>query len=125
MELSLFLAKLMGLYLVLVSLAFWLNRRVVAKLIAELSGNVSLTIFSGAMLVILGLAVVLKHNVWVADWRVIVTILGWITLLKGLLRTFAPEKVPKLAVKSESALTVIFLIALALGAYLTYIGFTL
>lgn len=125
MELSIFLAKLMGLYLVLVSVAFWLNRRKLSRIIQEFTNNVSLTLFSGAMLVILGLAVVLKHNVWVADWRVIVTILGWATLLKGLLRVFAPEKIPQLAVKSESAFSVIFLVAFALGAYLTYIGFTL
>ena len=33
-----------------------------------------------------GLAIVLVHNVWTFDWRVIITILGWLAVLGGIFR---------------------------------------
>jgi hypothetical protein len=30
-----------------------------------------------------GLAVVNAHNLWVLDWRLIVTILGWLLILRA------------------------------------------
>jgi len=46
---------------------------------------------SGALMVIGGLAVVRAHNRWTRDWTVLVTLSGWLFLLLGLLRMFAPE----------------------------------
>ena len=34
--------------------------------------------------IILGLTMVLVHNVWSKDWRVIITLFGWMTLIKGM-----------------------------------------
>jgi hypothetical protein len=46
---------------------------------------------NGTLLLIGGLAVIRNHNLWVVDWRAIVTILGWLALLSGLLRMSFPE----------------------------------
>ena len=40
-----------------------------------------------------GLAIVLVHNVWVADWRVIITLLGWLLLVRGAVRILIPDQV--------------------------------
>jgi hypothetical protein len=40
---------------------------------------------------ILGLISVLLHNIWVANWHVLVTIFGWLTLIKGILVIAWPE----------------------------------
>ena len=39
-----------------------------------------------------GLAIVLTHNVWVADWRVLITILGWLAAIGGAVRILAPQR---------------------------------
>lgn len=57
----------------------------------------TITIATGYITFLLGLATVVAHNVWVWDWRVAVTILGWTTLLKGIEKIAWPERVNKAA----------------------------
>ena len=50
------------------------------------------TVFlNGTLWFIGGLAIVRFHPIWVRDWRVLVTLLGWVALLAGLYRMTAPE----------------------------------
>ena len=55
-----------------------------------------------------GLAVVLTHNVWVADWPVLITILGWLTAIAGAFRLLAPQDAINSAAKSTSSRTASF-----------------
>lgn len=49
-----------------------------------------LILVSGALLFIAGLAVVRVHNRWAADWSTVVTVLGWLAILSGLVRMLFP-----------------------------------
>lgn len=33
--------------------------------------------------IIIGLLHILAHNLWVKDWRIIITLFGWFSLMKG------------------------------------------
>jgi hypothetical protein len=48
-------------------------------------------LFSGLYALIMGLVIVVLHNLWVGDARVIVTILGWVALAIGVVLLLAPE----------------------------------
>jgi len=43
----------------------------------------------------IGIAVVLAHNVWVANWRVIITVFGWLAMLGGIFRIVYPQLVQR------------------------------
>lgn len=45
----------------------------------------------GLYALVAGLAVVFTHNIWAADARVIVTVIGWVALVSGVLFLMAPE----------------------------------
>jgi len=67
----------------------------------------------------------LSHNVWVANWPVIITLLGWIAVISGAVRVFAPDRATKLGKKF---LSYNFTMAAAtfwviVGAALCYFGF--
>lgn len=50
------------------------------------------TVFNNGVIWFMGgLAVVRFHNVWVRDWRVIVTLLGWMSVIAGFLRMAFPD----------------------------------
>ncbi len=50
------------------------------------------TVFNNGIVWLMGgLAVVWFHNLWVKDWRVIVTLLGWMSLFSGLFRMAFPD----------------------------------
>ena len=49
------------------------------------------------LMVLLGLTVVLVHNVWVWDWPVLITIFGWMVLSKAVLYLLATSVMSKIA----------------------------
>ncbi|WP_421724363.1 hypothetical protein [Bauldia sp.] len=69
-----------------------------------------------------GLAVVWFHNLWVRDWRVIVTLLGWLSLIAGLFRMAFPDG-PQAApgIGAYAVIGLLFLAAAVISwmAYLT------
>jgi len=126
MELSLLLAKIMGLALMLASLALLINRKSV-DLLFKLYNHKEAVFVTGFLETILGLMLILIHNIWTFDFRGIITFIGWILLLRGLGRLFNPARSLRLLGKLKNLqksfgylLVIVFLI----GAYLTYIGFT-
>ena len=54
-------------------------------------------ISTGYITLLMGLVTVILHNIWVADWRVVITILGWSTLIKGIGKIGFPETIHKQA----------------------------
>jgi ABC-type bacteriocin/lantibiotic exporter with double-glycine peptidase domain len=56
-----------------------------------------LTIFFGGILIfIIGVASVLSHNIWSVNWGLVITILGWVAIIKGIMLLFWPTMVRKI-----------------------------
>ena len=82
MEIVIFLARFWGsLFMILGAMS--IGAKLLGRII-EYAEDRTITISTGYITFLLGLATVVAHNVWVADWRVAVTILGWVTLFKGI-----------------------------------------
>ena len=65
--------------------------------VIEYTEDKTITISTGYITFLLGLATVVAHNIWAADWRVAITILGWTTLLKGIEKIAFPGRINKMA----------------------------
>ena len=71
-------------------------------------------ISTGYITLLMGLITVVLHNVWTYDWPVIITILGWSTLIKGIMKVGFPEVIHKQSKKfkknqiAEAATLVMF-----------------
>ena len=125
MEQSIFLAKVIGLYLLIVPAAVLLKRKQFAELANEFAANRAIVFLSGLFALVLGLMIVVSHNVWTADWRAVITVMGWLTLAKGVIRIFFPEKLASFAIDpSSTKWTLASIVLLGLGLYLTYAGFS-
>ena len=59
---------------------------------ANSSASPALMFLSGVITLPAGLAIVLTHNVWTADWRVLITILGWLAVIGGAIRISVPQQ---------------------------------
>jgi uncharacterized membrane protein len=90
MDKSRFLAKAIGAYLLIVSLSMFINMHSFVHLINEMTRNEPLMFVTGFFTLIIGILLVLSHNVWEWDWRVIITLIAWLTLLKGASIIFHP-----------------------------------
>lgn len=90
MQASIFLAKLLGPTMTVIGLAALLNARRFRDYAREFIDHPALLFLSSIILLPAGIALVLVHNVWAADWRVIVTIFGWLVILSSAIRLLVP-----------------------------------
>ncbi|MFC1599659.1 hypothetical protein ACFL3T_01360 [Patescibacteria group bacterium] len=96
MELSLYLGQLFSVVLVVIGLALLLRSKHYAKAYKAWMKDAGLALFTGMVVLVAGVAVVLVHNVWIASWEVLITIVGWGMVLKGVLFLLLPKEFEKL-----------------------------
>lgn len=74
---------------------------------------------SGALLFVAGLSIIHVHNRWTGSWPVLVTLIGWLAMLGGLIRMIAPGFAQRL-VQTTTALYPWLMMGLAVGIFLTF-----
>jgi len=85
MELSILIAKITSVVYLSAALGAVFSRDHYRRLLDDLFKNAALTYLMGFTAVILGFLMVNYHNTWRKDWTVLVTILAWLALMKGVL----------------------------------------
>ena len=127
MELSLFLARVIGLYCVIVGFAYIFKRHFFRQVMEEYFDNRSVVLISAILALIVGLLLVVGHPVWEMSWRVIITLFGYLSLLKGILLLYSPKVMKKMTRALTAWDGLVFsgltAITLIIGAYLIYQGF--
>ncbi|MBI5345751.1 MAG: hypothetical protein HZB76_01220 [Chlamydiae bacterium] len=125
--LTIYLAKLLGLYLFIIGFSMLFKTHHYQKAIKEISGSDAIMTLISFMPLAVGLSIVLGHNVWTMHWSVLITIIGWLLLLKGIARLFFYKHVMKvMAKKAEQKYFIMTMgvIVIIIGAVLAYLGFT-
>jgi hypothetical protein len=125
---TLFLSRLIGLYCILVALSMITRRQTTLESVTALLHDPSMIFIVGVITLAAGLAIVLAHNIWSGGALVvIVTLVGWITLIKSLLFLFLPPEVEEGFFLRQLHYQELFYlygaVSLVLGIYLTYGGF--
>ncbi len=93
MSTSVFIARLIGPVMLVIGLAVLTNQRAFREMADEFLASRALLFLSGLIIMPIGLAIVLVHNIWAADGRVMITLFGWVNLIGGAVRLFAPAYV--------------------------------
>ncbi len=91
MTTSQFIAGLIGPLFMAIATFIVIRRESFAKFTREAVSNRPLIFLAGILLLLAGLAIIQTHNLWGWDWRVIITLLGWLSVFGGLVRIFLPE----------------------------------
>jgi hypothetical protein len=91
-----------------------------------LANNKGLLWVTGLITFVTGTVIVALHNVWSADWRVLVTLLGWLTVVKGAVILLIPSSMMLFYRRflSDHLLTYSGIYALVLGGFLLFLGVT-
>lgn len=126
MELTLFLSKVFGLYMLIAGIAILLRRRHLMLAIAALVEDRYAQVLTGVISLLFGLLLVNVHNDWSTLPAGIISFLGWAGIVKGGVYLFLPEvKLQKLVrtLTNRTWYMVDGLIAVVAGLYLAGIGF--
>ena len=75
------------------------------------------TYLKGTLLFVAGLSIIRAHNRWTVGWPVMVTLVGWVAILGGLFRMFAPEAQQA---RQNSFTYALLMVLFAFGTFLTF-----
>src|SRR6516164_1668892 len=92
MQLTIFLAKLIGLTMIIVSFYTLAQKRTVIALIKAMIDDRPLMFFIELVGMIAGLAMVLAHNIWSGTLAIVVTLIGWMLLIRSLVWMVLPPR---------------------------------
>ena len=125
MDLSTFVAQVLAVVYLSVGVGMLLDKAYYKKLFSEVFSDHLGMYLGGIMALVAGVALVSYHNVWSQDWTVLVTIIGWLALIKGVMLLAFPSvfmKQFKGFAKTKYLHTMSFVV-LALGLVFGYFGF--
>ena len=126
---TLFLSRLIGLYCLLVGLSMMSHKQLTVEGVTALLESPSLMLLLGFITLGASLAMVLAHNLWWSGpLAVIITLIGWLALIKSLLFLFLDPAMEARFLLGQLHYQRLFYdyaaVSIALGIYLTYAGFT-
>lgn len=125
METTIYLMQIWGPILLAVGLGFFVSKKYYTSLYRDLDKQ-SFAVFVFAMFAIaFGIVQVQAHNTWGSFAEIVVSLLGWGLLVKGIMFAIWPDFVDRAAEwESKSKLIpVAGALMLILGAYLTWVGY--
>lgn len=120
MEVSIFLGKVIAIFMIIMALFMIVKRKSLKAFAQDIWKNEIGLLYMSVINIILGLLLVVAHQVWSADWRIVVTIFGWSVLIKGVCLLFWPERLKKFSkiMNSESYILIGAALWLVIGLYL-------
>jgi hypothetical protein len=117
------IAGLMGPTLVAIAAAMLLNSASFPELVEKISRDPGVIFLSGILLFVAGLAIVRAHNIWAGGWPVLVTVLGWLAILSGLVRMLFPTRLAAIAAavaQRPGGIVAGAVVLLVVGAFLSF-----
>jgi uncharacterized membrane protein len=126
MQSSAFLARLLGPLFIVLGVGMLANQVIYQGMIDEFVHSSALVYLSGLLSLLGGLAIVNVHSSWTSDWKVIITLLGWLLLIGGIVRIVLPQFAATIGItvyEPRAAIVVVAVVALALGGFLSFKGY--
>jgi hypothetical protein len=125
MELSIVIARIIGIVYLSFGLGLVLSNRYYKREVINLYDNASYILFIGILASAIGSLIITYHNIWEWNWRVLVTIYGWMALIEGILVLIFPRIVSwiKLILKPKFIDFMITPFVILLGLVFFYFGF--
>jgi membrane associated rhomboid family serine protease len=123
MDSSLFLAKFWGWYLIIFFLILSFNPKRIKQIFTDLKDEKFLIITS-FIAIMVGLINILFHNIWEPSWRLIITLLGWMSLFIGLALFIFPNRtIPSLELINIKFVQTIYMLLFFIGVFLLNIAY--
>jgi uncharacterized membrane protein HdeD (DUF308 family) len=125
MQLSKLIARIASVVYLSASLGAFFSTDYYRKIAEDLFSNSALTYVTGFITVIIGFFIVTYHNTWAKSWIVLITILGWLAIIKGICLIAFPQFVRTLSERmlTDSSAKIFPYAALCLGLFFAYFGF--
>ena len=99
MTLTAYVAQLLGLYLALSGVLMIVREQAMMVLVPKFVDSSQFLYFLGSLRVLIGLAIVLAHDMWIGTLGTIIYLVGWLTLLRGIAMLLLPAETERKILK--------------------------
>ena len=119
--------QFIGLIYLAVGLGILLNPRYYKQMFADFKTSIAVMYLGGIFAFAIGFLLITFHNIWVKDISVIITIVGWMALLKGISILVLPKLMMKtMDIFINEKTNILMIMAgfvIILGALFAWLGF--
>ena len=124
--LTLSLAKAMGAYMIAGGLSGVIGGSRWARILEAFEKDAAITFMSGVFVFVMGVAIILAHNIWTDPLAIFISLIGWVAAAEGLILIAYPDPLLKFAMSMvrPAAVKVFAIGTIVLGAVLLVLGFT-
>jgi len=117
---SIFIARILGPVLLIIGIGLLLEGDAFRAMAGEFVRDQGLIYITGILTLAAGLAILNVHHLWTRDWRVLITIFGWLFLVGGIMRILAmsmAQRVGESVIAHQRWPLAGAIVTLALGAF--------
>jgi uncharacterized protein YjeT (DUF2065 family) len=116
----------MSIVYIAVGVGIFINPDFYKKLFEDFIENAAVMYIGGIMALVVGYVILIFHNTWTKDLSVIITIVGCLALIKGILILIRPKMIialSKAIMQKEGILKIEAIVVIILGLIFAFLGF--
>lgn len=117
------LSRIFGPFFLIIGLWVFFRGDEVKKIWASMRSIPALVFFGGIINLLIGFSILSLHSTWSLQLAVLLTMIGWLQVIRGIVILFAPQRFLDLAVASEKHWSKLLFIPIVVGICLSYVGF--
>lgn len=124
---TLVLAKILGIYFLAIGIAFIIHPERFKKMYQQVAKDQNFLLMGGMLALLIGAVIVSIHNRWVLEWPVVITVLGWWSIIKGFALFAFPDFIKLFSFlqnRSNLFYRMISLVYIVIGLFLAYHGWS-
>jgi len=118
--------QIISIVYIAVGIGIFINPGFYKKLFEDFIENAAVLYLGGITALVVGYLILAFHNTWTMDLSVIITIVGWLALIKGIVILIRPNimiKLSKAMVQKENILKIEAIAVIILGLAFSFLGF--
>ncbi|MDT8299967.1 MAG: hypothetical protein RQ760_00695 [Sedimentisphaerales bacterium] len=118
--------QIISIVYIAVGIGIFINPGFYKKLFEDFTENTAVMYLGGVIALVVGYLILAFHNTWTMDWSVIITIVGCLAVIKGILILIQPKIIialSKAMVQKESILKIEAIVVIILGLAFSFLGF--
>ena len=120
---AMWLASIFGPFLVILGLWMLLYCDQYTKVLNGIKGSAGLFYMNSVFNLLIGFTVLSQYDLWGWNLLVLVTILGWVMVIRGIMGLFVPQLLMDILMHKNGFCKVCGIIPLVWGIFLSYVGF--
>ena len=118
--------QIFSLFYITVGVGILVNPGFYKKLFEDFIENAAVMYLGGIMALLVGYLILAFHNTWTGGFSVIITIFGWLAMIKGLVILIRPKimiALSKAILQKENILKIEAVVIIILGLAFSFLGF--